>query len=62
MINRNALRTALTAGLANGFATVTDLPDIQYVSLAVLQVSSGTYGASFELGRQRLLDRPARHQ
>lgn len=55
MINRNALRTALTAGLANGFATVTDLPDIQYVSLSVLQVSSGTYGASFELGRQRLL-------
>ena len=55
MINRNALRTALTAGLANGFASVTGLPDIQYISMAVLAVSSGTYGASFELGRQRLL-------
>jgi uncharacterized membrane protein YccC len=55
VINRNALRTALTAGLANGFASVTGLPDIQYVSMAVLAVSSGTYGASFELGRQRLL-------
>ena len=55
MINRNALRTALTAGLGNGFASITGLPDDQYVALAVLSVSSGTYGASFELGRQRLL-------
>ena len=54
MINRNALRTALTAGLANGFASITSLPDIQYVSMAVLAVSSGTYGTTFELGRQRL--------
>ena len=54
MINRNALRSALTAGLANGFASVTSLPDIQYVSMAVLAVSSGTYGATLELGRQRL--------
>ena len=55
MINRNALRTALTAGLGNGFASITGLPDSQYVALAVLSVSSGTYGTSFELGRQRLL-------
>jgi uncharacterized membrane protein YccC len=55
VINRNALRTALTAGLGNGFASITGLPDSQYVALAVLSVSSGTYGTSFELGRQRLL-------
>jgi hypothetical protein len=55
VINRNALRTALTAGLGNGFASITGLPDDQYVALAVLSVSSGTYGTSFELGRQRLL-------
>ena len=54
MIDRNALRTAITAGLANGFASITQLPDIQYVSMAVLAVSSGTYGATLELGRQRL--------
>ena len=55
MINRNALRTALTAGLGNGFATITGLADGQYVALAVLSVSGGTYGGSIELGRQRLL-------
>ena len=55
MINRNALRTAFTAGLGNGFASITGLPDAQYVAMAVLAVSSGTYGAAFELGRQRLL-------
>ena len=55
MINRNALRTALTAGLGNGFASITGLPDDQYVAMAVLAVSSGTYGAAIELGRQRLL-------
>ena len=55
MINRNALRTALTASLGNGFASISGLPDSQYVALAVLSVSSGTYGTSFELGRQRLL-------
>jgi uncharacterized membrane protein YccC len=53
--NRNAIRTAVTAGLANGFASITGLPDPQYVAMAVLAVSSGTYGASLELGRQRLL-------
>jgi len=55
MINRNALRTAFTAGLGNGFASITGLPDAQYVAMAVLAVSSGTYGAVMELGRQRLL-------
>jgi hypothetical protein len=55
VIDRNHLRTAFTAGLGNGFASITGLPDAQYVALAVLSVSSGTYGTSFELGRQRLL-------
>ncbi len=55
MINRNALRTALTAGLGNGFATITGLADGQYVALAVLAVAGGTYGGAIELGRQRLL-------
>ena len=55
MINRNALRTAFTAGLGNGFASITGLADAQYVAMAVLAVSSGTYGATIELGRQRLL-------
>jgi hypothetical protein len=55
VINRNNLRTALTAGLGNGFAHMSGLPDAQYVALAVLSVSSGTYGGAIELGRQRLL-------
>ena len=55
MINRNALRTALSAGLGNGFASLSGLADSQYVAMAVLAVSSGTYGAAIELGRQRLL-------
>ena len=55
MINRNTLRTALTAGLGNGFASMTGLADGQYVALSVLSVSSGTYGGAIELGRQRLL-------
>jgi len=55
VINRNTLRTALTAGLGNGFASMTGLADGQYVALSVLSVSSGTYGGAIELGRQRLL-------
>jgi hypothetical protein len=55
VINRNALRTALTAGLGNGLASITGLADGQYVALAVLSVSGGTYGGGIELGRQRLL-------
>ena len=46
MIDRNGLRTALTAGLGNGFASITGIIDTQYAALAVLTVSSGTYGAS----------------
>lgn len=55
MINRNALRTALTAGLGNGFSSITGLADGQYVALAVLSVAGGSYGGAIELGRQRLL-------
>ena len=55
MINRNALRTAFTAGLGNAFASLTELADSQYVALAVLAISSGTYGGALALGRQRLL-------
>lgn len=55
MSNRNALRTAFTAGLGNAFASLSALGDSQYVALAVLAVSSGTYGAALALGRQRLL-------
>lgn len=55
MINRNALRTAVTAGLGNGFASLSGLEFSQYVALAVLSVSSGTYGGALALGRQRLL-------
>ena len=55
MSNRNALRTAFTAGLGNAFASLSGLADSQYVALSVLAVSSGTYGGALSLGRQRLL-------
>lgn len=55
MINRNALRTAFTTGLGNGFASLSGLEYSQYVALAVLSVSTGTYGGALALGRQRLL-------
>lgn len=55
MINRQALRTAVTTGLANAFASLSGIPDSQYAPLAVLSVSTGSYGGAFELGRQRLL-------
>lgn len=55
MSNRNALRTAFTAGLGNAFASLSGLADSQYVALAVLAVSSGTYGGALALGSQRLL-------
>lgn len=55
MIDRNALRTAITAGLGNGFASLSGVVDSQYVALAVLSVSTGTYGGALELGRQRIL-------
>ena len=55
MINRNGLRTAFTAGLGNAFASLSGVEDSQYVSLAVLAVSTGTYGGALALGSQRLL-------
>jgi uncharacterized membrane protein YccC len=55
MSDRQALRTALTAGLGNGFASLSGLADSQYVALAVLAVSSGSAGGALALGRQRLL-------
>ena len=55
MINRTALRTAITAGLGNAFASLSGVEFSQYVALAVLAVSTGTYGAALTLGRQRLL-------
>ncbi len=55
MINRNALRTALTAGLGNAFASLSGVEFSQYVALAVLAVSTGTYGGALTLGRQRVL-------
>jgi len=55
MIPRQDLRTALTAGLCNGFASISGVEFGQYVALAVLAVSTGSYGGSLELGRQRLL-------
>ncbi len=55
MIDRNALRTAITTGLANGFASLSGVQDSQYAAQAVLSVATGSYGGAFELGRQRLL-------
>lgn len=55
MINRNGLRTAFTAGLGNAFASLSGVEDSQYVALAVLAVSTGTYGGALALGSQRLL-------
>jgi hypothetical protein len=55
VINRNGLRTAFTAGLGNAFASLSGVADSQYVSLAVLAVSTGTYGGALALGSQRLL-------
>lgn len=55
MSNRQALRTAFTAGLGNAFASLSGVEFSQYVALAVLAVSTGSYGGALELGRQRLL-------
>lgn len=55
MINRPALRTAVTTGLANAFASLSGVQDSQYAALAVLSVATGSYGGAIELGRQRLL-------
>ena len=55
LMSRAELRLALTAGLANGFASMSGVPFGMYMPLAVLAVCTGTYGGSLELGRQRLL-------
>ena len=55
MINTTSLRTAVTTGLANAFASLSGVQDSQYAALAVLSVSTGSYGGALELGRQRLL-------
>ena len=55
LINRGDLRTAITAGLGNGLGLISGLPYGFYVPLAVLAASSGTYGSSLKLGRQRIL-------
>jgi hypothetical protein len=55
LMSRAELRLAVTAGLANGFASISGLPFGMYLPLAVLAVCTGTYGGSLELGRQRLL-------
>ena len=55
LMSRAELRLAVTAGLANGFASLSGVPFGMYMPLAVLAVCTGTYGGSLELGRQRLL-------
>ena len=55
LINRSDLRLALTAGLGNAFASLSGLPNSVYVPLAVLASSTGTYGSSLGLGRQRII-------
>ena len=55
LITRRDLRMALTAGLGNGFGYLSGIPFGFYVPLAVLASAGGTYGASLELGRQRIL-------
>jgi hypothetical protein len=55
VISTTSLRTAVTTGLANGFASLSGVQDSQYAALAVLSVATGSYGGAFELGRQRLL-------
>ena len=52
---RDTLRLAATVTLVNGFTSLTGLPFGLYASLAVLSVTVGTYGNTFELGRQRLV-------
>jgi len=52
---RDTLRLAATVTLVNGFTSLTGLPFGFYASLAVVSVTVGTYGNTFELGRQRLV-------
>jgi len=55
MKRRHTLSLALAAGLTNGFVTFTGLPYGIYATLAVLAVTTGTYGTAVGLGRQRVL-------
>lgn len=52
---RSTLRLTCTVAVVQGFASLTGLDDTTYAALAVLSVSVGTYGETFELGRQRLI-------
>jgi hypothetical protein len=54
VINRNGLRTAVTTGLGNAFANLSGVEFGQYVALAVLAVSTSSYGGALAMGRQRL--------
>lgn len=49
------LRLVLTVAVVQGFAQLTGLADSTYASLAVISVTVGSYGATLELGRQRLI-------
>jgi hypothetical protein len=55
LLRRSDVRLAMAAGLANAFSTVTGLPYGYYAPLAVLAVTSGSYGSAVGLGRQRVL-------
>lgn len=55
LITRSELRLALTAGLSNGFSSLSGLAFGYYAPLAVVSVATGSYGGALELGRQRLL-------
>ena len=55
LLRRSDMRLAVAAGLANAFATFTGLPFGYYAPLAVLAVTSGSYGSAVGLGRQRVL-------
>ncbi|RCL52818.1 MAG: FUSC family protein [Synechococcus sp. MED-G71] len=55
LVTRRELRIAFLAGLGNAFGAISGVAFGYYVPLAVFACSGGTYGASWELGRQRLL-------
>lgn len=55
LINRSELRLALAAGLSNGLAVFSGVPNGLYAPLAVLATGTGTYGGSLGLGLQRIL-------
>ena len=55
LVTRRELRIAFVAGLGNAFGAISGVAFGYYVPLAVFACSGGTYGAAWELGRQRLL-------